>query len=79
MGEKTALGLLQGIGSLKEIYANLDQVATLSFRGAKTLAPKLEAEKEAADLSYLLATIKTDVELEVTHKQLVVQPQNVTN
>ena len=75
VGEKTALGLLQGIGSLKEIYANLDQVATLSFRGAKTLAPKLEAEKEAADLSYLLATIKTDVELEVTHEQLVVQPQ----
>ncbi|WP_150539640.1 DNA polymerase I [Actinobacillus vicugnae] len=75
VGEKTALGLLQGIGSLKEIYANLDKVATLSFRGAKTLAPKLEAEKEAADLSYLLATIKTDVELTLTHEQLVVQPQ----
>lgn len=75
VGEKTALGLLQGIGSLKEIYANLDKVATLSFRGAKTLAPKLEAEKEAADLSYLLATIKTDVELELSHDQLLTEPQ----
>lgn len=75
VGEKTALGLLQGIGSLKEIYANLDKVATLSFRGAKTLAPKLEAEKEVADLSYLLATIKTDVELELSHDQLLTEPQ----
>ncbi|MEG9530886.1 DNA polymerase I [Mannheimia indoligenes] len=76
VGEKTALALLQGIGSLKQIYENLDQIATLSFRGAKNFAPKLEAEKENADLSYLLATIKTDVELEVTHDQLLTQAQN---
>ncbi|MFA9501024.1 DNA polymerase I [Mannheimia sp. E30BD] len=76
VGGKTALALLQGIGSLKQIYENLDQIATLSFRGAKNFAPKLEAEKENADLSYLLATIKTDVELELTHDQLLTQPQN---
>lgn len=75
VGEKTALALLQGIGSLKQIYDNLDQIATLSFRGAKTFAPKLEAEKANADLSYLLATIKTDVELDITHDQLLTQPQ----
>lgn len=75
VGEKTAIALLQGIGSLNEIYANLDKVETLSFRGAKTLAPKLAAEKEAADLSYLLATIKTDVELVISHDQLLTQPQ----
>ncbi|MDP8099119.1 DNA polymerase I [Pasteurella atlantica] len=76
VGEKTALGLLQGIGSLKEIYQNLDKIAELGFRGAKTLAPKMEAEKEMAELSYTLATIKTDVELDVTHDQLVTEPQN---
>lgn len=76
VGEKTALALLQGIGSLKQIYENLDQIATLSFRGAKNFAPKLAAEKANADLSYLLATIKTDVELNVTHDQLLTQPQN---
>lgn len=75
VGEKTAIALLQGIGSMKEIYANLDQVATLSFRGAKTFAPKLAAEKETAELSYLLATIKTDVSLELRHDQLLTQPQ----
>ncbi|MGX2947646.1 DNA polymerase I [Frederiksenia canicola] len=75
VGEKTAIALLQGIGSMKQIYANLDQVATLSFRGAKTFAPKLAAEKETAELSYLLATIKTDVSLELRHDQLLTQPQ----
>lgn len=76
VGEKTALALLQGIGSIQTIYQNLDKVAELSFRGAKTFAPKLEAEKEMADLSYLLATIKTDVELEFRHDQLTTSPQN---
>lgn len=76
VGEKTALALLQGIGSLSEIYTHLDKVATLSFRGAKTLAPKLVAEKAMADLSYLLATIKTDVPLDVSFDQLQLQPQN---
>ena len=75
VGEKTAIALLQGVGSMKEIYANLDKVATLSFRGAKTFAPKLEAEQAMADLSYVLATIKTDVPLEMRHDELLTQPQ----
>ncbi|MDF1762401.1 MAG: DNA polymerase I, partial [Oleibacter sp.] len=64
VGEKTAVGLVAGLGSLEDIYANLDKVATLDFRGAKTLAPKLEEHKEQAFLSKKLATIKCDVELE---------------
>ncbi len=63
VGEKTALALLQGIGGLKDLYANLDKIADLGFRGSKTMAKKLEENREEADLSYLLATIKTDVEL----------------
>lgn len=35
VGEKTALALLKGIGSMTEIYRNLDKVANLSIRGAK--------------------------------------------
>ncbi|MDH2924141.1 DNA polymerase I [Nicoletella semolina] len=75
VGEKTALALLQGIGSMQKIYTNLDKIAQLSFRGAKTFASKLEADKEMADLSYLLATIKTDVPLPMSHDQLEMQPQ----
>jgi len=70
VGQKTALGLLQGLGSLDDIYANLDKVAELAFRGAKTMATKLEAEKEKAYLSYTLATIKTDVELALDLTQI---------
>lgn len=63
VGEKTALGLLQGIGGLDAIYSRLDDVGTLDFRGAKTMAAKLEEHKALAYLSYQLATIKTDVEM----------------
>ncbi|EPC02879.1 DNA polymerase I [Litchfieldella anticariensis FP35 = DSM 16096] len=66
VGEKTALGLLQGMGGgLDAIYADLDKVKTLDFRGAKTLSKKLEEHRDQAFLSHQLATIKTDCELPV--------------
>ncbi|MFE8100210.1 DNA polymerase I [Brenneria goodwinii] len=77
VGEKTAQALLQGLGGLDTLYANLDKIADLSFRGAKTMAPKLEQHKEVAYLSYQLATIKTDVELELTCEQLAVAEPDV--
>jgi len=70
VGEKTALGLLQGIGGLDDIYTRLDEVAGLGFRGAKTMSPKLAENKELAYLSYKLATIKTDVEMPVHLSEL---------
>ncbi|MDO8696009.1 MAG: DNA polymerase I, partial [Pseudomonas sp.] len=66
VGEKTALGLLVGVGGgLDVLYANLDKVAELPIRGAKTLAAKLTEHREMAYLSYELATIKLDVPLDV--------------
>ncbi|MBT3620183.1 MAG: DNA polymerase I [Porticoccaceae bacterium] len=76
VGEKTALGLLQGIGGLDKIYERLDEVAGLDFRGAKNMAPKLEEHKELAYLSYRLATIKTDVEMPLNISQLHNQAPN---
>ncbi len=70
VGEKTALGLLQGLGSVDQIYADLDKVAGLEFRGAKTMGAKLAAEKDNAYMSYALATIKTDVALDRAPGQL---------
>jgi DNA polymerase-1 len=64
VGEKTAVGLVAGLGSLEDIYANLDKVKDLAFRGAKTMAVKLEEHQEQAFLSKQLATIKCDVALE---------------
>ncbi|AIR64527.1 DNA polymerase I [Cedecea neteri] len=74
VGEKTAQALLQGLGGLDTLYANPEKIAELTFRGAKTMAAKLEQSKELAYLSYKLATIKTDVELELGCEQLEVQP-----
>lgn len=77
VGEKTAQALLQGLGGMQSIYDNLDKVADLSFRGAKTMAAKLEQNREVAFLSYQLATIKTDVELELGCDQLNVNEPDV--
>ncbi|GAB3370256.1 DNA polymerase I [Spongiibacter taiwanensis] len=74
VGEKTALALLQGLGSLEEIYANLDKVAELEVRGAKSLGKKLADNREMAELSYKLATIKCDVELELDLAALTPTP-----
>ncbi|MDY0972879.1 DNA polymerase I [Siccibacter turicensis] len=73
VGEKTAQALLQGLGGLDTLYGEPEKIASLSFRGAKTMAAKLADNKEVAYLSYQLATIKTDVELELTAEQLEVQ------
>jgi DNA polymerase-1 len=73
VGEKTALGLLQGLGGIDSIYQRLDEVKTLSFRGAKTMAAKLEEHRELAYLSYQLATIKTDVEVDLAVDELANQ------
>ncbi|MBK8305952.1 MAG: DNA polymerase I [Gammaproteobacteria bacterium] len=63
VGEKTALALLQGLGSLDAIYADLDAVAGVAVRGAGRLGAKLAAQREQAMLSRELATIRTDVPL----------------
>lgn len=71
VGEKTALGLLVGLGGgLDLIYANLDKVPALPIRGAKSLPAKLEEHRDMAYLSYQLATIKTDVALNIRTDEL---------
>ncbi|HFR4115456.1 TPA: DNA polymerase I [Yersinia enterocolitica] len=70
VGEKTAQALLQGLGGLDSLFSNLNKIPTLTFRGAKTMSAKLEQNKDVAYLSYKLATIKTDVELDITCDEL---------
>lgn len=66
VGEKTAQGLISGLGSLEDIYANLDKIKELNLRGAKTLGAKMAEHKEQAFLSKDLATIRTQVTLPET-------------
>ncbi|MFL7010088.1 DNA polymerase I [Enterovibrio norvegicus] len=71
VGEKTATALIAGIGGLSKLYDNLDQIAGLGFRGSKTMAKKLEDNRENAYLSYELATIKLDCELPARPEELI--------
>ncbi|WP_032082414.1 DNA polymerase I [Vibrio fluvialis] len=71
VGDKTATALLQGVGGLTALYDNLDKIADLGFRGSKTMAKKLEDNRANAELSYELATIKLDVELDCTPETLL--------
>ncbi|MFK7730735.1 MAG: DNA polymerase I [Pseudomonadales bacterium] len=71
VGEKTALALLQNLGNLDSIYANLDKVADLSVRGAKKLGDKLAASEADARLSQQLATIDLAVKLDIADDTLV--------
>ena len=64
IGPKTAVALLQGIGGLDDIYADLDRVASLPIRSAAKLPDKLRKGREMAYLSMELATIRKDVELD---------------
>ncbi len=59
VGEKTAVGLLEKYGSLKGVYENLD-----SITGA--LHTKLEANRPSAEISYYLATIKRDCDIDTS-------------
>lgn len=70
VGDKSALAMLQGIGGIDDIYSKLDDIATLEFRGAKKMGEKMAAHEEQARLSYQLATIKLDVELDVVPETL---------
>ncbi|WP_289286370.1 DNA polymerase I, partial [Methylophaga sp. UBA3991] len=51
-------------------------VRELDFRGAKKMPEKLAENKEMADLSYQLATIKCDVELDIHLEEIKNQPQD---
>jgi DNA polymerase-1 len=59
VGEKTATQLLQEYGNLEAIYEHLDEVKSARFRKA------LETGRDEAFLSKHLATIVTDVPLEL--------------
>jgi DNA polymerase-1 len=77
VGEKTAQAMLQGVGSIKQIYADLDKLATLTFRGSKTIAKKMIEHQESAEMSYALATIKLDVEPTIALDDLAIQSTDI--
>lgn len=62
VGEKTATALMVEYGSLENIYAHVEEISKKSIREA------LIENKDLADLSKLLATIKTDCGVELDYE-----------
>jgi len=60
VGEKTATELIQRFGTIADIYAALD---TLDIKDS--VRKKLAEGRESAELSYTLATIRTDAPVEI--------------
>jgi len=76
VGEKTALAMLLGVGSVEKILADPQSVIEVGFRGSKTMPTKIIDNADMLRLSYELATIKTDVKLEQDWHELTVKPQD---
>lgn len=74
VGEKTALAMLTGIGGVDKILAAPEKMPELGFRGSKTMPAKIIEHADMLKLSYELATIKLDVELEQDWHSLSIEP-----
>jgi 5'-3' exonuclease len=70
VGRKTAATLLKHFDTLEGVFANLDTVAKLKFRGAKFVAESLREHREAAFLSRRLTGIACDMPLAVARDDL---------
>lgn len=62
VGQKTATELMVQYGSLESIYTHLDEISKKSIRES------LAANRELADLSKVLATIKIDSDIELDYE-----------
>lgn len=58
VGEKTAVKLIEQFGSIEEIYQHLDEISSNSVK------TKLEQDREMAEKSKYLATIRKDVPID---------------
>ena len=70
IGSKTAAQLLQRYGSLEKIYENVPSMKKSRIRGEGSLGAKLEKDVSNAGLSKRLATVSTEVPLELEPAQL---------
>jgi len=66
VGEKTAIGLMVSYGSIESIYEHIEEITK------KSIKESLIENRELADLSKALATIKTDCELDVRFSDMAI-------
>lgn len=74
VGDVKACVLLNNLGGIFEILKRKDEIKNLGFRGAKNFASEYEQEFATVELSYKLATIKTDVALPIAIEDINIEP-----
>ena len=67
VGEKTAIGLMVSYGSIDGIYEHIEEITK------KSIKESLMENRDLADISKILATIKTDCELDVTFSDMAIR------
>lgn len=77
VGDKSALVLLNTLGDLDAIYANVDFIPKMTLRGARGISAKMADGKSRAYLSRELATIRLDVPLDIKYTDLVISRPNL--
>ncbi len=65
IGEKTASALIRRYHSLENLFSHLDDLEQAGLKGAERIRKALLAGQEAAFLSRRLATVKSDVPIEL--------------
>jgi 5'-3' exonuclease len=70
VGPKTAVALLRAFGDLDTVYARLDEVESLSLRGAASVRRKLEEQRDTAFLSRRLSVVAVDAPAEADLDEL---------
>lgn len=70
VGHKTAASLMKAFDSLEELYADLNRVAGLKLRGARTLSERLREYRESVFLARKLTQITCNMQLGVTVEDL---------
>jgi len=78
IGNKTAAALLQHFETLEAIFARIDEIPYLRFRGAAASYAKLQASKELAVLSQQLSRIAIDAPVPTQPEHMLWQQPNLT-
>jgi DNA polymerase-1 len=77
VGPKTAVALLAEFDGIDDILAGIDKIPELSIRGAKGVAERIAENSEILKLSYQLATINCELELDRDVESLKAQEPDV--
>ncbi|MBI2357852.1 MAG: hypothetical protein HYV04_02890 [Deltaproteobacteria bacterium] len=70
IGEKTAIALIQRYESLENLFAHLDDLENSGLKGASRIRKALVENREKAFLSRELASVRTDVPIQVEPEML---------